>query len=53
VDVVPYPVDWLDLARFRALAKVVKECAEELGTEVQWGGDWKTFVDMPHWELVD
>ena len=23
----------------------------ELGIKITWGGDWKTFVDMPHWEL--
>jgi peptidoglycan L-alanyl-D-glutamate endopeptidase CwlK len=25
--------------------------AEELGIEVEWGGDWKRFPDGPHWQL--
>lgn len=51
VDVVPSPVDWDDLDRFRAFAVVVKEQAAQLGIEVQWGGDWQTFKDLPHWQL--
>jgi len=57
VDCVPYPVDWNDMQRFRDLASVVKEEfaampeAEKLRYELVWGGDWKTFVDAPHFEL--
>jgi peptidoglycan L-alanyl-D-glutamate endopeptidase CwlK len=51
LDVVPYPLDWENTAAFRALAAVVKRKAKELGIPIAWGGDWKTLVDMPHYEL--
>lgn len=51
VDVAPYPIDFSDLARFRAFAEVVKNCAKALQIEVEWGGDWAGFKDMPHWQL--
>jgi len=50
-DIVPYPIDWNDTARFRKLAAHVKATADRLGIAVEWGGDWKSFVDMPHWQL--
>lgn len=53
VDVVPWPVDWTDLNRFRAFAVIVKEQAARMGIKVRWGGDFTTLVDMPHWELID
>lgn len=52
VDVGPYPIDWLDLDRFKHLGKIVKRIAEEKGIEVVWGGDWKSFKDYPHFELA-
>ncbi len=30
----------------------MKRAAAELGVEIQWGGDWKSFKDGPHYELV-
>ena len=29
----------------------MKNAARELNVEVEWGGDWKSFVDTPHWQL--
>ncbi len=29
----------------------MKQAAAELGVKIQWGGDWKTFKDGPHYEL--
>lgn len=52
VDVVPYPIDWNDLDRFKELSKVIKEVALEEGVELTWGGDWDSFKDFPHWELT-
>jgi peptidoglycan L-alanyl-D-glutamate endopeptidase CwlK len=51
LDVVPYPLDWNDLASFRTLAAMVKIKAKQLSIPIQWGGDWKGLVDMPHYEL--
>jgi len=36
---------------YAGLAPHVKQAAADLGIEIEWGGDWKTFVDMPHWQL--
>jgi peptidoglycan L-alanyl-D-glutamate endopeptidase CwlK len=57
VDIVPYPIDWNDELRFRTLGAVVKEIWSQLpeekreGWSLSWGGDWKTFKDLPHFEL--
>ena len=57
VDIVPYPLDWKNIDSFKALAVEVKKVwdkiptAEREGFDLSWGGDWKTFKDMPHYEL--
>ena len=33
------------------IADAMKSAAYSLGTPLEWGGDWKTFVDMPHFQL--
>lgn len=40
--------DWPLYAR---LAVDVKACAAECGVLVEWGGDWRTFKDGPHYQL--
>ena len=52
VDVIPYPVNWMDIARFDGFAQTVKEVAKTIGVEVVWGGDWPKFRDRPHWEVA-
>lgn len=52
LDVVPSPLNWEDIKRFKALAVIVKAEAKRLGILIQWGGDWKTLVDLPHYELT-
>ena len=51
VDVMPYPIDWNDMNRLQDFAATVKARAKSLGIEVQWGGDWKSFFDGPHWQV--
>ena len=51
LDVVPAPLDWTDLKRFRALAALVKEEAKARHIPLAWGGDWSRLKDMPHYEL--
>ena len=51
VDIAPYPIDWKDLNRFRKLSEHIKKKAVQLGIPITWGGDWKSLVDMPHYEL--
>lgn len=36
---------------YDVLAGVVKLAAEQVGVPVEWGGDWKSFRDGPHWQL--
>lgn len=52
VDVAPYPIDWEDIERFNRFAAFVKQTAERMGIEVRWGGNFKSFYDGPHWEVV-
>lgn len=52
VDVVPYPVDWTNLARFKAFGAVVTAKAKTLGIDITWGGTWK-MRDYPHYELTN
>lgn len=54
VDLAPLiggAIPWNEWARFKELADVVKACAAELGVPVEWGGDWKTLKDGPHFQL--
>ena len=51
IDIAPYPIDWNNLKRFKILADHIKEKAKELNIPITWGGDFKNFVDMPHYEL--
>lgn len=51
IDAAPYPLDWSDTARFREMGEVVEKVAARLGIQVSWGGRWKRFVDLPHFEL--
>jgi len=40
-----------DWPLYNQLGPAVKKAAEELGVELDWGGDWKKFKDGPHFEL--
>lgn len=51
IDLAPYPIDWQDHLRFKDLSRLMKRAAKELGIEIEWGGDWQSFIDMPHYEL--
>ena len=51
VDVVPYPIDWDDIERFKELGWYAKGVAKVLKYPIQWGGDWKTFKDYPHYQI--
>jgi len=36
---------------YHDLAKYIKDAAQTLDVPVEWGGDWKSFPDGPHWQL--
>lgn len=53
VDLAPIvdnKVSW-DWKHFYPLAEAVKQAAKEVKVEVEWGGDWTSFKDGPHWQL--
>ena len=53
VDVAPYvngAVSW-DWDHYHELAPHVKNAARIVGVPIEWGGDWSTFPDGPHWQL--
>lgn len=52
IDVAPCPLNWSDTQAFKTFAVMVKITASHLGIELEWGGDWQGFKDMPHWQLA-
>ena len=50
VDIAPYPISW-EWEYFYPIEDAMKQAAEELGVDLEWGGDWKSFKDGPHWQL--
>jgi peptidoglycan L-alanyl-D-glutamate endopeptidase CwlK len=40
--------DWPLYAR---LAKIMKQAAKDVKVPIEWGGDWKSFKDGPHFQL--
>lgn len=43
-------VRW-DWPLYSKLADAMKAAAKELNVPLEWGGDWKTFKDGPHFQL--
>ena len=43
-------VRW-DWPLYHKIADAVKQAAAELGVPIEWGGDWRTFKDGPHFQL--
>jgi len=43
-------VRW-DWPLYERIAKAMKQAAYELNLQVEWGGDWKSFKDGPHFQL--
>lgn len=50
VDIAPWPISW-EWEDFYPIADAMKQAAEELDVDLEWGGDWVTFADGPHWQL--
>lgn len=40
VDVVPYPVDWDDLGKFKLIRDAFFQASQQLDIPIRWGGDW-------------
>lgn len=53
VDIVVYKdgkVSW-KLDYYKEMADLVKKIAKHDGLKITWGGDWKTLIDGPHFQL--
>jgi len=53
VDVVAYigsDISW-DMPLYQQIAQAFKQASAELSIPVEWGGDWKTLKDGPHFQL--
>ena len=40
-----------DWPLYKHIAVAMKQAATELNVAIEWGGDWKTFKDGPHFQL--
>ena len=49
--VVGSEIRW-DWSLYPKIANAVKKAAYELDVPIEWGGDWKTFKDGPHFQLT-
>jgi peptidoglycan L-alanyl-D-glutamate endopeptidase CwlK len=45
-----YKITW-DAEPYQRIADAMKRAADQLGVAIEWGGDWESFVDMPHFAL--
>ncbi|TEW87207.1 M15 family peptidase [Psychrobacter sp. 230] len=43
-------VTW-DWKYYQPLAAAMKQAAKDVCVSIEWGGDWKTFKDGPHYQL--
>ena len=43
-------VSW-DWPHYEVIARAAKQAGAELGVPVEWGGDWTSFKDGPHFQL--
>lgn len=53
VDIAPYvggSIRW-DWPLFDQIETAMKEAAQLENVKIEWGGDWITFKDGPHWQL--
>lgn len=53
VDVVAYfegGISW-HCPLYEKIADAMKKAAVELDVDIEWGGDWKSFFDGPHFQL--
>lgn len=53
VDVFAYPTpagSW-DWKFYQKISEAFKQAGKELNIPIEWGGDWKTLKDGPHFQL--
>lgn len=52
-DACPYPINWQNTVAFLNMGEVMLEAARTVGVSITWGGQFKRFKDLPHFELSD
>jgi peptidoglycan L-alanyl-D-glutamate endopeptidase CwlK len=56
VDIYPYPVNLRDIPRFLELAELMFKASDivlkDKEYKLGWGGNYRSFKDYPHFELV-
>jgi peptidoglycan LD-endopeptidase CwlK len=53
VDITPWvdgQISW-DWKYYNEVAEAMKQAARELNVPIEWGGNWESFRDGPHWQL--
>lgn len=43
-------ISW-EFPLYKRVSDIVKQAARELGHPIEWGGDWQSFKDGPHFQL--
>jgi len=55
VDIAAYnskgDIDWNDWDLYVSIANTVKSVGTEMGVPIEWGGDWTSIIDGPHFQL--
>lgn len=51
VDCLPYPIKWSDSESHHKFAGFVLGVASQMGIKIEWGGNWSSFEDRPHFQL--
>ena len=52
VDLYPLPIQYSNAQPYIDLSKHIKATAKKLNIKLRWGGDFKNFIDRPHYELI-
>lgn len=45
-------IPWKDWSKFKLVADAMLQAAKELGVDLEWGGNWISFKDGPHFQLT-
>lgn len=53
VDAGPSPINWGNIEAFKLFGAFVKLRAKALSIPIRWGGDFHSFKDYDHFELVE
>jgi len=51
IDLVPYPTGYNIEDEFYKMATWIFKSANHYGIKISWGGHWKSFKDLPHFQL--